>query len=315
MLRRTLLGSPVDVVGLRGNRIACQVAGPPNAYPVILTSGIGCGPVFFRDIGPKLARSYRTIFWDFRAHGQSDLAPDGRSYRPQDHAEDLQAVIRTLADRPPVMIGFSMGVQVTMEWIRRFDASGVPAYVFLLGTPFNPLRQSRLWGSERIRKGLDSLLDAGADRVLPRLHVISKALLRSRLSYAVAKRTEWVTSDFSWRDYSEFINYSSGVRPDAYLRTATGLLEHDATEVWQRIDSPIMYVWGGHDRIVPTEECRNAARLLSEAQTSELEGRSHAGSVEAGQELALKVSAFIDQKLEVATTHTARCEEVRTQGP
>ncbi len=317
MIRRTLLGSSVDIKGFGGNRIACQVAGPAGAQPVVLTSGIGCGPVFYRDIGPELARSYRTIFWDYRAHGLSDRAPDERSYHPRDHAEDLEAVVRTLTDRPPVMVAFSMGVMVTLEWIRRFDAEGVPAYVFLLGTPANPLRASRFWGSERVRHTINALLDAGGDRVVPRLHFLSKAILRSRLSYSVAKRTGLVTPDFAWRDYEEFIHYSSGVRPDAYLRTATGLLENDSGDVWEALTAPAMYVWGGRDRIVRTAECRLASRTLKGAQIRELEGRSHAGSVEEGRALAVRVRAFVDAQLrrDRARTVPRRPEELRAPTP
>jgi pimeloyl-ACP methyl ester carboxylesterase len=261
---------------------------------VILTSGIGCGPIFYRYIAPALAREHRVVFWDYRAHGGSELAPDGRSYHIADHADDLEAVVRAFADRPPFMIGFSMGVQVTIEWTRRHDASGVPGFVFLLGMPCNPLRSHWLWGSRLTRDALDGLLDAGGDRVVPHLHPLSKAVLRSRLSYAVARATGLVSGEFGYRDYHEFICYSSGVRPDAWLRTATGVLEHDAVEAWAHVEAPALYVSAGKDLLVPARECRSVAPLLGDAEYGELEGRSHAGMVEAGPALAARITAFVD---------------------
>ncbi len=295
MTRATRIGYPVTIEGSGGNRITCQVDGPPGAKPVILTSGIGCGPVFYRHIAPVLARDYRVIFWDYRAHGSSDLAPDGRSYRIKDHADDLESVIKRLTARPPFMIGFSMGVQVTLEWIRRYDASGVPGYVFLLGTPRNPLRSNWFWGSKAFRKILNGALDVGADRIVPHLHPVTKAILRNRFSYTIAKRMGLVTSSFTFRDYYEFICYSSGVRPDAYLRTATGVLEHDATDLWKQLDKPTLFMAADQDLLVPASECRSVAPLLPNGSYGELKGRSHAGTVEAGQELAHVVKSFIDK--------------------
>jgi pimeloyl-ACP methyl ester carboxylesterase len=301
---RTLLGSPVEIEGPGGNRIACQVAGPPDAPPVVLTSGIGCGPVFYRHIAPVLAERYRTVYWDYRAHGESGLAPDGRSYRIEDHSRDLDTVIRALTDRPPFLVGFSMGVQVTLEWVRRHERAGVLAYVFLLGMPHNPLYTHWFWGSTIMRRSLAGALDIGGARIVPRLHFLSKAVLRNRFSYTVARRTGLVTDDFTWRDYDEFIHYSSGVRPDAYLRTAVGVLDHAADDVWERLDAPVLYAWSGRDRIVPTSECQSSARGLKDARTHELDGRSHAGMVESGRELALEIRDFLDAHAPGRTSDT-----------
>jgi pimeloyl-ACP methyl ester carboxylesterase len=298
MTSATRLGDPVTIRGPVGNRIACQVAGPKGAQPVILTSGIGCGPIFYRHIAPALARRYRTVFWDYRAHGRSDLAPDGRSYHIADHADDLEAVVRAFytAGRPPFMVGFSMGVQVTIEWSRRYEASAaeVPGYVMLLGMPCNPLRSHWLWGRRLTRDALDGILDAGGDRVVPHLHPVSKAVLRNRLSYAVARATGLVTGSFSYPDFYEFICYSSGIRPDAWLRTATGVLEHDALDAWVRLEAPALFISAERDLLVPARECRSVAPLLSAAEYGELEGRSHAGMVEAGPALAERIVAFVD---------------------
>lgn len=285
------------IKGSGGNWIACQVAGPAGAQPVILTSGIGCGPVFYKHIVPELVRDYRVIFWDYRAHGGSDLAPDRRSYRIDDHADDLAAVVKALTDRPPVMVAFSMGVQVTLEWMRRYNAADIPAYVFLLGMPRNPLRANWFWGNPRMRRTVDALLDAGADRIIPHLHPVSKAVLRNRFSYAVAKRWGLVTADFDYRDYYEFICYSSGVRPDAYLRTATGVLDHDALDEWKHLRKPTLFIAAGGDMLVPADQCRAVAHMLPGGRYGELEGRSHAGMVEAGPDLGIQIKAFIEKHL------------------
>jgi pimeloyl-ACP methyl ester carboxylesterase len=160
--------------------------------------------------------------------------------------------------------------------------------------PCNPLRNHWLWGSRLTRDAIDGMLDAGGDRVVPRLHPLSKAVLRNRLSYAVATATGLVSPDFGYADYHEFICYSSGVRPDAWLRTATGVLEHDALDAWVKLDAPALFVAAERDLLVPARECRSVAPLLASVEYGELGGRSHAGMVEAGPALAERIVAFVD---------------------
>ncbi len=138
------------------------------------------------------------------------------------------------------------------------------------------------------------MLNAGGDIIVPHLHPMSKAVLRNRLSYAIAIKTGLVSKAFSYRDFYEFICYSSGVRPDAYLRTATGVLEHDALDYWERLDTPTLFLAAENDLIVPAQECRSASARLPQGQYSEIKSASHAGMVEAGKQLAQAIQLFID---------------------
>jgi pimeloyl-ACP methyl ester carboxylesterase len=251
--------------------------------------------VFYKDLAPLLAQRYRVIFWDYRAHGRSERAGDGRSYAIADHADDLNCVIEALSERPPCLVSFSMGVQVTVEWARRWEDGAVPGYVFLLGTPRNPLYRHWFWGSPQLRHFLETWLESPAGSVIPHLHPVTKGVLRTRLAYEVALRTELVSPDFSYGDFLEFITYSSGVRPDAYLRCALGALEHNGVDQWQRLESPALYIAGQKDLIVPAAVCRDLSELLPDGRYHETDEASHAGSVEAGPAMARAVIHFLDK--------------------
>jgi pimeloyl-ACP methyl ester carboxylesterase len=248
--------------------------------------------VFFREIGRELAKTHRVIYWDYRAHGSSDPAPDGESYSIRDHARDLEAVVEALTRQPPLMIGFSMGVQVIVEWARQWGAAA-PGFVFLLGTPRNPLRQHSIFGRKTLQKGARTLLASGASAFMPFIHPFTKAALRSDLAYLVALSWRWISPAFTREDFDEFIRFSSAVPPDAWLRTGLGVLEHDAMDAWVDLHAPTLYVAGEEDLIVPARECAAASHLLSNVTYDELAGRSHAGTVEAGMALASRVRAFV----------------------
>ena len=78
----------VFVTGPHGNRLACTLFGEQHQRTVVLTSGIGCGPVFVRTLAREFAKDHRVVYWDYRSHGRSDLAPAGTGYSIAEHAAD-----------------------------------------------------------------------------------------------------------------------------------------------------------------------------------------------------------------------------------
>jgi pimeloyl-ACP methyl ester carboxylesterase len=75
---------------------------------VLLLHGGGQTRHSWREAGPSLAEAgWTAIALDFRGHGDSDWAADGR-YRVDAMAEDITAVLRALGE-PTVIIGASLG--------------------------------------------------------------------------------------------------------------------------------------------------------------------------------------------------------------
>jgi len=192
-------------------------------------------------------------------------------------------------------MGFSMGVQVTVEWARRW-AETARSFVFLLGMPCNPLRSHVVLGNRVFRRAADLCLDFGLGVAArrPSVHLLSKTALRSRLSYAIARGTGLVTGRFTAEDFGEFIRYSSAVQPDAYLRCATGVLGHDAVETWRRLETPTLFLSAERDVLVPAWDCKRVSSEHPNAVYDELGGASHAGTVEAGDALARRIRAFVE---------------------
>ncbi|MCW2933052.1 MAG: alpha/beta hydrolase fold protein [Actinomycetia bacterium] len=82
-------------------------AGPPRGI-VLLLHGGGQTRHSWREAGPVLAGDgWTAIALDFRGHGDSDRAADGR-YRVDAMVEDMTEVLRAIGE-PPVIIGASLG--------------------------------------------------------------------------------------------------------------------------------------------------------------------------------------------------------------
>lgn len=294
-MSQTLHGAKrVDIEGACGQSLECRVLGTGRGSTVILTSGIGCGPVFMEAVAAELARDHRVVYWNYRGHGASAPAPRGCGYSVRDHARDLDAVVRTFAgNEAPVMVGFSMGVQVTIEWARmRPDAA--QAFVFMLGVPRNPLQRTRILG-----KLTAQAIEQLASRVQPLLALgepLVRGSFRSLPTYSVARALGAVQATCPPDAFEDFVRFATDVPLDAYLRCAAGLLAHDATEAFRALRQPVLMLAGERDVLVSEDECRAYAAQLPQAEYVMLPGGSHASALELGDNVARRVRSFLEAR-------------------
>lgn len=96
------------LVGSAGLRLAADVWGDPSSPPVLLLHGGGQTRHAWGGTGAALAAAgWRAVAFDSRGHGDSDWADDG-DYSIDAYVADL-AVVAAAFDRPPVLVGASLG--------------------------------------------------------------------------------------------------------------------------------------------------------------------------------------------------------------
>ena len=88
--------------------LAVEMRGPVEAPPVLFAHGFGQSRhAWGRAAKDLAARGWRTITFDARGHGDSERLANG-GYLLEQFIDDLLIVARSL-DRPPVLVGASMG--------------------------------------------------------------------------------------------------------------------------------------------------------------------------------------------------------------
>jgi pimeloyl-ACP methyl ester carboxylesterase len=274
----------------RGNRIACYPIGDKRKPTAILTSGIGCGPVFLEEIAAELIRDHRVVYWDYRGHGNSDPAPKNEGYRIVDHAQDLATVVKAFCpNEAPLMVSFSMGVQVQIEW-SRLNPYRACAHVFMLGAPRNPLHRTIV-----LRKPTALATEKVVTLMRPMLNLVQPVVrkaLRTPLTYFFARSMGFVKSNCPRHKFQQFVRYATDVPLDAYLRCGAGILQHDGTEVFQSIRQPVLMLAANNDLLIDAEESREFAERLRFIRFGVLEG-SHAGTIEQGSDIAKIIRSFL----------------------
>lgn len=108
-------------------------AGNPAGPPILFLAGFSqTQAVFTLQFGSELARDYRLIGLDYRGHGSSGKPWAESAYADsRTWADDVDAVLRALGARRPVVVAWSFGGYVTMDYVRHFSAAGLAGIVFV----------------------------------------------------------------------------------------------------------------------------------------------------------------------------------------
>ena len=128
--------SPLERLTVRseGLTLIGEAAGAPDAPPVLFLHGGGQTRASWKRTLPVVAaRGFRAIAYDARGHGDSDWSPDG-AYALQDLARDLAAFI-ALVDRPPVLVGASLGGMTSLALLAQPEPPQVRGLVLVDVTP------------------------------------------------------------------------------------------------------------------------------------------------------------------------------------
>ncbi|MGL3819362.1 alpha/beta fold hydrolase [Sphingopyxis sp. R3-92] len=94
------------------------IGGPPGAPLVVLTPGAYTDHRMFDPQIEPLQAEYRTLRWDPRGHGRS--RPASRPFSPQLAAENLIAILDAIGEKKAILIGQSIGGNISQELLFRY---------------------------------------------------------------------------------------------------------------------------------------------------------------------------------------------------
>jgi pimeloyl-ACP methyl ester carboxylesterase len=279
------------VVASDGTRIGYQVAGAGREAPtVILANGLGGTYLAFKYLYETLG-DYRTICWDYRGLYTSAAPADPTAITMAHHIDDLMRICDAEQIDTFVLVGWSMGVQVGFETIKRHRARvrGLFCINGTFGRTFSTIMGSRLIGQTipmllRLVRAQATLVGRATKRVAG-----SDALIAAMKRVGLVSQT--IDLEIFRRVAADFQHLDWVIYSDLLAR----LDQHDAEDVLATIDVPVSIVTGDKDLMTPPATAEHIHRLIPGSRLVVIRGGTHYTPVEYPAILVDELGRLLDR--------------------
>ncbi len=285
-------------MALPESRFVASFDGAPIAYrsygsgqpTVLLSNGIGCNQAYVDHAIRALAAQTRVVIWDYRGHLDSAAVDDPRALTVETCLRDMHAVTAALGDGPLVLAGFSMGVQLSLEYLHRHPRR-VHGLIALLGTYEYPLRSFFHMGraGEAIVPGT-----LAAARRWPRAaRRVWRSVLGGGWVFPLAKLLVLNPAAAGRDDFESWRRHLAGVDPLVFLQLGVYLSAHSAAHGLERLAGlPCLVVAGDRDNFTPLAVCRKLHQRAPGSEWFVIPGGSHGGLFEFPDVVGPRLQAF-----------------------
>ena len=272
----------------QGHQIVHQTLG--NGPPIVLCNGLGGTFDAWRHLTTMLAPRYRVFSWYYRGlHGSS--VPDDRTrVRVEDQVDDLEALMDHWKVPRAVFVGWSMGVQVSFEMVRRAPQR-VAAIAALNGVPGRALDTVAGVGPLG-RYVLPSVLKVARTRASG-VNTAARAVTRWRGFIGLGKRVGLFGKTLDDALFAELLDAYGQLEFGLYSDTLRALGEHDAWSVLPGITVPTAIISGTRDFMTPVHVARRMAQQIPGATLHVIDEGTHFAAVERPELVNEAVTALL----------------------
>ncbi len=277
-----------------GTAIAYEVVGD-GEKTIVLANGLGGRLYAWEELLGPLWRGYKLITWDYRGLFESKC--EHRRLAVVHHADDLESILQAEGVKKAVFIGWSMGVQVSLEYAGNHPdtLAGLVlingTYGHALSTGFQPL-----WSVPFLPKRLHAVLEFFR-RHPELLDYVARGARLSELPTAAA--FSLTAGPMVLRHKKLFHQYFEDVLGPSfpnYLRLFQELDAHSAYHLLPDIHAPALVVSGMFDPLTPAYQSEEMARRLPDAEHLRLLRAGHFALMERPEKVVPAILSFLDKR-------------------
>ena len=281
--------------GHDGTRLYVEYALGEQAIDVLLCDGIGCDGFIWTHLLPKLLHCSNVIHPHMRGHGRSDTPTNLTHLTMADFAQDLETLLIQLGvgERPLVIIGHSMGVQVALEFIKRYSKRSAAAILICGG--FEHVATS-VHNSDGLARALPLLKKLAQLPSSPLGHIWKRAL-KLPLAYTVAKLTATHPDRTDQEIFQPYLAHLADMNLDVFFRTLDYANQHSARDHLPQIKIPVLVIAGEDDQMTPPRLAGELAALLPNARYLGVTDATHIAPIEFPNEMNPVILDFIRDEM------------------
>jgi pimeloyl-ACP methyl ester carboxylesterase len=268
-----------QVILQNGVTLAYDDAGDQDRRALVLVHGISMSRRYFhKQLGPLSAR-HRVIAVDLRGHGDSDKIESGHTV-PQ-YARDVHEFIEALGLDRPVILGWSMGVFVALDYIRQFGTDSIGGLIDV-----DEAASDFKWdGWEH------GFLD------LPTLHSLMTAVQDDKDAFIRDFVPDMFHNPQAGQDLEWMVSESSKLPTGPLSAILFDQTVQDYRDVLETIDLPTLVCWGQHDQLLPVSGAPYMRDHIQGAQLEVFEHSGHCPFLEESEKFNQVVQGFLDSVL------------------
>lgn len=278
-----LLGTPVladtnqprshIVEGHGGVPLVVHEWGNPEGSPILFIHGFSFGANAFKHQIGEIATRHRLIALDLRGHGLSAKPWTADAYTDRAiWAADIAAVLKALKAERPLIVGWSFGGFVALNYLRACGsdcASGLVLAGSLAGlVPLPPP------GSGTSSEAREAMAKAAAANKMP----APKGNARADNYHELFDAAEWLARVMTYNPPSpaEAMQKQMTVTMMApMVRRAMGNLQLDNKDMPAKLTLPVLFIHGLEDGSVPNAAVAEAVARLPDAREIGYENTGH----------------------------------------
>ena len=248
----------------------------PQRDPLLLIMGLGATLEWWNRLRPLLASRFRTILFDNRGVGRSDVPPGPYSIPMM--ADDASAVLEAAGVASAHVVGFSMGGCIAQELVLRHPA--------------------------RVRSLVLGCTSCGGRDAVPAAPEV-RAALTSRANMS-REEAMWTMAPYTFDASTprEVIAGEFALRLRATVSNDGFFAQLEAIRVWPgslsrlgAVSAPTLVIHGETDQLVPPENGRILARAIPHATLDMLPRASHIFMTDQFEPASQAILAFLVQRI------------------
>ncbi|MBX3188850.1 MAG: alpha/beta hydrolase [Labilithrix sp.] len=279
-----------------GTGLAYEVLGT-GQRTVILANGLGGRLYAWMPAIEAFWRDYRLITWDYRGLFGSESPKSKRKLSVANHVDDVMAILDAEKVSRAVFVGWSMGVQVSLDVAASFPdrvaglvlINGTHGHV--LSTGFQPLVSIPF-----LPKRLHALLDWLQDH-----HEVAHQLARlSRVMeipmWLVMRLTAGPRASELTPLLGRYMDDVLGPSFTNYLRLFQELDAHSTYHLLRHIEAPALIISGMLDILTPPYQSKEMARRMPDAEYVRLWRSSHFSMLERPEIVVPAMRRFLEER-------------------
>ncbi|MDE0453805.1 MAG: alpha/beta hydrolase [Gammaproteobacteria bacterium] len=271
------------VAGAGGVPLNVVTAGDPASPPILLIHGFGQSHYsFVHQLNSDLSEDYFLVTFDLRGHGAS-----GKPWAAEDYsehtvwAEDVSAVITATGIERPVVVAWSYGTMIAMDYVREHGVAGIAGIIFTGGQ--GGLKPLRMPGTDD-----PDMAELGEIRELQQSPDLADNIRAGERVIDLL-----TASPLPERERELF--RSLGLMVPAYVRRAMVHRTLDNQDLVGRLSLPVLFALGAEDNPFQLEDAAELAASRDNVNLTVYEGAGHSVFLEQPQRFNAELRRFAER--------------------